>query len=189
VASRTQIVCLHEGEHGHSIDPIFIRTLLKALDPAWIRPWKGNNIIRSVACGGRSSLIAKMAKELRACLEIGAETTLMVWADLDHDMDNGDQLRQAFWKVARQDGIVDSEFDRVVFVFAKDRLENWIEFLLTGSTDEAQEGPREKNGRRVAEAAKRLAQRCAGQLRDPQLPPSLDWSCQNWRRLIERMRD
>ena len=53
-----------------------------------------------------------------------------------------------------------SDFDRVVFVFAKDRLENWIEFLLTGSTDEAQEGPRVKDGKRVAAAAKTLAQTC-----------------------------
>ena len=61
VANRTQIVCLHEGLRGRSIDPVFIRTLLKELDPAWIRPWKGSNIIRAVDCGGRSDLIAKSA--------------------------------------------------------------------------------------------------------------------------------
>lgn len=188
MASRTQIVCLHEGEQGRSIDPVFIRTLLKTLDPSWIRPWKGSNIIRAVDCGGRSSLIARMPVELRTCLEMGADTTLMVWADLDDDMNDGDQLRRQFEEGARQNGIAGEDFDRVVFIFAKDRLENWIEFLLTGSTDEAQEGPREKDGKRVAEAAKRLAQRCAGQLHGPQLPPSLDWSCQNWRRLVERMR-
>ena len=65
MASRTQIVCLHEGEQGRSIDPIFIRSLLKALDPAWLRPWKGNNMIRTISCGGRSDLIAKMPGELR----------------------------------------------------------------------------------------------------------------------------
>lgn len=188
MASRTQIVCLHEGEQGRSIDPVFIRTLLKTLDPSWIRPWKGSNIIRAVDCGGRNSLIARMPVELRTCLEMGADTTLMVWADLDDDMNDGDQLRRQFQEDARQNGITEEDFDRVVFIFAKDRLENWIEFLLTGSTDEAQEGPREKDGKRVAEAAKRLAQRCAGQLHGPQLPPSLDWSCKNWRRLVERMR-
>jgi len=129
-----------------------------------------------------------MPEELRICLEMGADTTLMVWADLDHDMDDGDQLRQAFWTSARQNGITKDEFDTAVFVFAKDRLENWIEFLLTGSTDEAREGPREKDGRRVAEAAKSLAGRCKGQLRGAPLPPSLNWSCENWRRLAERMR-
>ena len=187
MASRTQIVCLHEGERGRSIDPVFIYKLLKALDPAWIRPLKGNNIIRTKDCGGRSSLIATMPEELRTCLEMGADTTLMVWADLDHDMADGDQLRQEFWTRSEQNGITKDQFDTVVFVFAKDRLENWIEFLLTGSTDEAQEGPREKNGRRVAEAARRLAQRCR-QLHGAHLPPSLNWSCQNWRRLVERMR-
>lgn len=133
-------------------------------------------------------MIARMPKELRICLERGADTTLMVWADLDDNMDNGQQLRQAFWTSAEQNGITKDEFDTVVFVFAKDRLENWIEFLLTGSTDEAREGPREKDGNRVAEAARNLAQRCKRQLHDAQLPPSLDWSCQNWRRLVERMR-
>lgn len=129
-----------------------------------------------------------MPQELRTCLEMGADTTLMVWADLDDDMDDGDELRQEFLTVARESGIIASEFERVVFVFAKDRLENWIEFLLTGLTDEAHEGPREKDGKRVAEAARNLAQRCRGQQHGPQLPPSLDWSCQNWRRLVERMR-
>lgn len=186
--SRTQIVCLHEGEKGRSIDPVFINTLLKALDPAWIRPWRGSNVIRAIDCGGRSSLIARMPEELRTCLAMGADTTLMVWADLDDDMDDGEQLRRTFQENARQNGISQEHFESVVFVFAKDRLENWIEFLLTGSTDEAQEGRREKDGKRVAEAARKLAQRCREQLHGPQLPPSLTWSCQNWRRLVERMR-
>jgi hypothetical protein len=126
-----------------------------------------------------------MTEELRTCIEMGADTTLMVWADLDDDMDDGDHLRQKFQEKAGQNGIADADFDRVV---AKDRLENWIEFLLTGSTDEAQEGPRVKDGKRVATAAKKLAQKCKGQLQGDQIPPSLYWSCQNWRRLVARMR-
>jgi hypothetical protein len=188
VASRTQIVCLHEGVRTRSIDPIFIRTLLKELGPAWIRPWKGSNVIRAVDCGGRSELIARMPEELKICIEMGADTTLMVWADLDDDMENGNQLRQEFHEVATQSGIEDDAFERVVFVFAKDRLENWIEFLSTGSTDEGREGPRVKNGKLVAAAAKKLAQICKGQVQAGQLPPSLDWSCQNWRRLVARMK-
>lgn len=188
VASRTQIVCLHEGKKGRSIDPIFIRTVLKSLDPAWIRPWQGNNIVRTVDGGGRSDLIKKMPAELQGCLEMGGDTTLMVWADMDHDMADGEQLKGEFWKCASQAGIKKEEFDQVVFVFAKDRLENWIQFLLTGTTDESQEGPRQKHGSLVADAAKRLAQRCKGQPADTPNPPSLEWSCQNWRHLVERMR-
>lgn len=188
MASRTQIVCLHEGRLGHSIDPVFIRTLLKELDPAWIRPWKGSNIVRPVDCGGRTNLIARMPEELQSCLAMGADTTLMVWADLDDDMDDGNQLREKFCEKARQNGIAHDDFDKVVFVFAKDRLENWIEFLITGSTDEAQEGGRVKDGKLVAAAARKLAQICKGQLQGVQLPPSLSWSCQNWRRLVARMR-
>jgi hypothetical protein len=188
VASRTQIVCLHEGKKGRSIDPIFIRTVLKALDPGWIRPWQGNNIVRPVPCGGRSDLIAKMPTELRSCLAMGGNTTLMVWADLDHDMGTGEQLKERFWSAAQQAGIQREQFDQVVFVFAKDRLENWIEFLLTGVTDESREGPRQRHDKPVAEAARSLAKRCASGAAEPQLPPSLDWSCQNWRKLVERMR-
>ena len=188
MASRTQIVCLHEGERGRSIDPIFIRSLLKALDPAWIRPWQGNNMIRTSPCGGRSDLIAKMPAELRSCLAMGGDTTLMVWADLDHDTANGDELKAKFWATAQQAGVTKAEFDQVVFVFAKDRIENWVEFLLTGTTDESREGPRQKNDRLVAEAAKALARRCVSGAIAPPLPPSLAWSCVNWRRLVERMR-
>ncbi len=188
MASRTQIVCLHEGKKGRSIDPIFIRTVLKALDPAWIRPWQGDNIVRPVDCGGRSDLIARMPTELRSCLAMGGTTTLMVWADLDHDMATGEQLKERFWSAAQQAGIQREQFDQVVFVLAKDRLENWIEFLLTGATDESREGPRQRHDRPVAEAARNLAKRCASGAAEPKLPSSLSWSCQNWRKLVERMR-
>lgn len=188
MASRTQIVCLHEGEAGRSIDPVFIRTLLKALNPAWIRPWNGNNIIRTVDCGGRSELIARMPAELLSCVNMGADTTLMVWADLDDDVAEGDDLKAMFWTVAQQAGITNEQFGQVVFVFAKDRIENWIEFMLTGTTDESKEGPRQKHDRLVADAARLLAKRCSSGGTEPPLPRSLAWSCRNWRALVERMR-
>jgi hypothetical protein len=128
-----------------------------------------------------------MPIELRACLEMGGTTTLLVWADLDHDMGKGDELREVFWRAAQGAEITQEQFEQVVFVFAKDRLENWIEFLLTGTTDESTEGPRQQYDRPVAEAAKSLARRCKSQATAPPLPPSLNWSCQNWRRLVERM--
>ena len=131
----------------------------------------------------------RMSGQLRSCLAMGGNTTLMVWADMDHDMADGERLKQEFWTVAQQAGITKEQFEQVVFVFAKDRLENWIEFLLTGTTDESKEGPRLKHDRPVAEAARSLAKRCASGVADPKLPPSLGWSCQNWRKLVERMRD
>ena len=185
--SRTQIVCLHEGKRGRSIDPVFIRTLLKALDPAWIRPWK-NNFVRTIDCGGRGELIARMPTELLSCLEMGGDTTLMVWADLDDDVADGEDLKAMFRTVAQQAGITDDQFEQVVFAFAKDRIENWIEFLLTGKTDESKEGPRQKHDRPVAEAARSLARRCSLAAEEPRLPPSLAWSCRNWRTLVERMK-
>src|SRR5665213_1811257 len=99
--SRTQIVCLHEGKAGRSIDPIFINALLRALAPAWLRPWPGSNVIRPKDCGGRSALMERMPTELKVCLQMGGHTTLMVWADLDHDTATGDELKEKFWAVAQ----------------------------------------------------------------------------------------
>jgi len=186
VASRTQIVCVCEGERG-SIDAVFINKLMKTLKPAWIRP-QGSNVARLVPCGGRKALIEKMPTELQGCLTAGGDTTLMVWADCDHNCADGEALKTAFWKEAERQGIAKEQFDRVVFIFAKDRLENWIEFLQTGITDESKEGPRVRHNRTVAEAAKKLEEFCtAGESVDG-MPPSLQWSCRNWRALAERMR-
>ncbi|MCL2479313.1 MAG: hypothetical protein FWF22_07415, partial [Treponema sp.] len=39
-------------------------------------------------------------------------------------------------------------FDKVVFICPKDRIENWIQYLATGTTDENMEGPRIKKSKR-----------------------------------------
>ena len=133
-------MCLHEGKKGWSIDPIFIRRLLKSLDPAWIRPWQGNHTIRAI--NSREKRVdLEVPAELQACLEMGGNTTLMAWADLDDDINNGEELKARFWTAAQENGITRDQFDQVVFAFAKDRIENWIEFLLTGTTD----GKRERS--------------------------------------------
>jgi len=187
VANRTQIVCLHEGKRGRSIDPLFIRALIKKLDPAWIRPWPGNNVIRTVDCGGRSTLIGTVAKELKAADEAGGTTTLMVWADVDDNLESPEELRALFWAAAQTAGIAADQFGGVVFAFAKDRLENWVEFLNSGATDESKEGPRVKDPEAV-KAAKNLADLCLKGAPIPNIPLSLEWSCRNWRALVERMR-
>jgi hypothetical protein len=188
MASRTQIVCLCEGSKGKSIDEVFINRLIKSLDPGWLKPWRGSNRLRLVPCGGRKALIEKMPAELQSCLTAGADTTLMVWADCDDNCPNGEALRAEFWRDAQQRGISKADFDRVAFIFAKDRLENWIEFLKTGNTDESKEGPRVKHNRTAADAAKKLADLCKAGKSVDVMPPSLQWSCKNWRALAERMR-
>jgi len=187
VASRTQIVCLCEGRKGGSIDEVFINRLIKSLDPNWLRPWGGSNTIRLMPCGGRKAVAAKLPEELRNCLSAGGDTTLMVWADCDDDCADGETLKASFWREAQRQGITKEQFDRVVFIFAKDRLENWIEFLQTGSTDESQEGPRVKHNRPAADTAKKLADFCKAGKPLNGMPPSLQWSCRNWRALAERM--
>lgn len=188
MANRTQIVCLHEGKKGHSVDPIFINKLIRMLSPVWIRPHAGNNLVRLVDCGGRRGVIERTPKELKSCLQVGGDTTLMVWADVDDDMTDGEQLKNAFWIAAQADGVTQEDFNQIVFIFAKDRIENWIEFFKTGSTDESKEGPRVTD-REAADAARKLAQRCQQQSTTPSLPPSLEWSCRNWRSLVKRMRE
>ena len=189
LASRTQIVGLHEGKKGRSIDPVFINRLIKSLNPKWIRPFQGSNRLRPVDCGSRKSLIEKMPAELKACLTQGGQTTLMVWADLDHDMECGDDLKRVFWEEAQSQGITQDQFSQIVFIFAKDRLENWIQYLRDGVTDESMEGPRVKHNKAVADAAKKLAERCQKNQAEPPLPLSLAWSCGNWRELVNRMQN
>ncbi len=86
---------------------------------------------------------------------------------------DGDALKADFWKESQGHGVSKGDFDRVVFICAKDRLENWIEFLLTGKTDETEEGPRVKSGRDVAVAAKKLADLCKPGKPVDGMPPSL----------------
>lgn len=189
MASRTQIVCLCEGNKGESIDEVFINRLLKSLDPPWLRKWSGSNRVRLKSCGGRIGVIETLPKELKSCLAAGGETTLMVWADCDDNCSDGDELKAKFWTEAQRQEITREQFDTVVFIFPKDRLENWIEFLQSGQTDESQEGPRVKKGdnRTVAEAARKLADLCKAGRPVGNFPLSLKWSCQNWRALRERM--
>lgn len=177
-----------EGKKGQSIDEVFINKLIKCLDPNWLRPWQGSNTIRLVPCGGRLEVIAKMTEELRNCLAAGADTTLMVWADLDDDQADGDALKTDFWREAEGRGVSKEDFERIVFIFAKDRIENWIEFLQTGTTDESKEGPRVKSNRAAADAAKKLANMCKAGSPVKNMPASLQWSCKNWRALVQRFK-
>ncbi len=129
-----------------------------------------------------------MPEELKRCLDAGGNTTLMVWADCDDNCADADALKTHFWKETESKGIAPTQFDRVVFIFAKDRIENWIEFLLMGETDESKEGPRVKNNREAADAAKELASMCKKAKRGNNMPPSLQWSCENWKALVARIR-
>jgi hypothetical protein len=186
VANRTEIVCLCEGAKGRSIDEVFINKLMKILKPAWVRA-QGSNVIRPQPCGSRTEVIKRTPEELKRCLSAGGHTTLMVWADCDDNCDNGDALKNEFWDEAKKSGITRDDFDRIVFIFAKDRLENWIQFLNTGGTNEALAGPRLKHEKEAADAAKTLADFCIRGMPVDGMPPSLQWSCRNWRALVARM--
>ena len=96
MASRTQIVCLCEGEKGECIDQVFINKLIKCLDPNWLRPWSGSNVVRPQPCGGRAQVIKRTPGELKICLSRGDNATLMVWADCDDDCADGEALKTVF---------------------------------------------------------------------------------------------
>lgn len=187
MASRTQIVCLCEGEKGASIDGVFINKLIRTLKPAWLRP-TGTNYVRMEPRGNRKEVIAETPKQLKLCLDAGADTTLMVWADCDDDCADPEALKTLFWNESQRQGIAREQFERVVFIFAKDRIENWIEFLVTGYTDESKEGPRVKHNSKAAEAATKLAKMCREGAPVKNMPPSLQWSCKNWQTLCNRMK-
>lgn len=184
---RTQILCIHEGKQGASIDPVFINSFLKAYNPEWIRPW-GTSKVRLVAKGGKTELLAEFPKELRNVLKAGSNTTLIVFADIDEKLQNGDELKKLYWKTAQENGISEEDFGKVVFIFSKDRIENWVQFLQTGLTDEKVEGPRVDNNSKVREAAQKLAEKCLLGKPIDSLPPSLRWSCGNWHQLVNRMK-
>jgi hypothetical protein len=84
---------------------------------------------------------------------------LIVLADIDDDLENGEQLKRKYWETAQTAGISKEIFDKTVFIFSKDRIENWIEFLTTGATDENKEGQRVKDNSIVRDAAKTLAEK------------------------------
>jgi hypothetical protein len=132
-------------------------------------------------------VVDEMPKQLKLCLDAGGDKTLMVWADCDDDCADSETLKAIFWKEAERQAISKEQFERVVFIFAKDRIENWIEFLTTGNTDESEEGPRVKHNREAAEAAKKLASMCKEGKPIKNMPPSLQWSCKNWQTLRNRM--
>ncbi len=185
MASRTQLVCLHEGSQS-SVDAVFINRLIRSLKPAWVQRW-GSNWVRLEPCGGRKYVIDQFPAKLREVLAAGSNTTLMVWADVDDDADS-DALKERFWTEAKQQGLTKPEFDQAVFVLAKNRIENWIEFLLTGATDESKEGPRLAKTRDAATAARKLADQCTQLESISSTPTSLKWSCKNWRALVKKMK-
>jgi len=195
---RTEIVCIHEGKEGHSIDPIFINAFINAYhNTNWVRK-TGSNLVRCIDCGDQLGVLNRFPIELRACMEAGANTTLVVFTDLDDDCENGDERKKEYWEKTDQTlRDVNSQkrkewFDHAVFIFPKDRIENWIQFLLDGATDEHTEGPRLKKNptgnNRVRVAARKLAKLCQRAERPPaEFPPSLLWSCKSWKTLVHRM--
>jgi hypothetical protein len=52
VPNRTQVVVMHEGKDGVSIDPIFVNSFLKKYAPEWLRP-VGSNKMDKISNSGR----------------------------------------------------------------------------------------------------------------------------------------
>jgi hypothetical protein len=184
---RTQVVCLHEGKKD-SVDLIFANAFIKAYDPEWLRPYS-TGVVYFRPCGGKSSLLKVFPEELKNCITRGSNTTLVVLTDLDDECTDGEELKKQYWEAAKEQGIAREKFDGVLFITPKYRIENWIEYLSTGTTDENEKGPRLKyTGVDARKMAKDLVDMCRNPKKCPDtFPPSLEWSCQNWHSLVKRM--
>lgn len=187
MAKRTQIICIHEGKRN-SIDAVFANAFLKAYDPEWLRPFATGKA-RFEGCGGKSELLQRFPQELKNCIAAGGGTTLIVLADIDDELKTGDELKKKYWETAQKAEITQEMFEKAIFIFPKDRIENWVQYLSTGTTNENVEGPRVKNLSEARDMAQLLAKKCrqSQQIKET-FPPSLEWSCRNWKALIERMR-
>jgi len=187
MAKRTQIVCIHEGKRN-SVDAIFANAFLKEYKPDWIRPFATGKV-RFEGCGSKSELMQRFPQELKKCNDAGGDTTLIVLADIDEKLRTGEELKEKYWETAQKNGITREMFEKAVFIFPKDRIENWIQYLSTGTTDEKVEGPRVKNNSEAKDMAQLLAKRCRQSKQNTEnFPPSLEWSCRNWKALVERMK-
>ena len=187
MAKRTQIVCIHEGKRD-SVDAIFANAFLKEYNPDWIRPFSTGKA-HFEGCGSKSELLQRFPQELKYCIAAGGDTTLIVLADIDDKLRTGEELKEKYWESAQKTGITREMFERAVFIFPKDRIENWIQYLSTGTTDENVEGPRVKNLSEARDMAQLLANKCrqSQQIKE-NFPPSLEWSCRNWKALVERIK-
>ena len=180
--NRTQVICIHEGKHN-SIDRIFANAFIRKLNPSWLRP---TETVYFVECGSRSNVISRFPIELKNCAKMGSNATLVVLADVDDDCKDADELKRKFWEFAKNADISIEMFEKAIFIFPKDRIENWIQFLSTGETDENKEAPR-VTGIEAKRAARKLAEMHESNKKPANLPPSLKWSCINWKKLTARM--
>lgn len=184
MGKRTQIVCMHEGKKD-SVDPVFINSFLKEYKPRWLRPYE-NTKLRLVPCGGKTELLNKFPNELQLVHAQGSDTTLVVFADIDDDIETGDELKKRYEEKMNTCNIPKEWLNEVVFIFSKDRIENWIEYILEGKTNENIEGKRVDRSA-AKKAAQELAKLCKGGKPQTMLPPSLQWSCKNWHNLVNTM--
>ena len=179
---RTEVVCILEGDFG-STDHIFASAFKKKLNPKWLRP---TCKVRFEPCGSRNNVISRFSDELKSCIRRGSESTLIVLADVDDDCIDSEELKMKFWDKAKDAGVTHEMFEKAVFIFPKDRIENWIQFLNTGVTNENIEAPRVTRDEARA-AASKLVEMYRNNSDTTNLPPSLTWSCQNWKKLTDRM--
>jgi len=96
MAKRTQIVCIHEGKKD-SVDLVFINAFLKAYNPKWLRPYTTpptTGIADYKPCGSKSELLQKFPQELENCIKRGSDTTLIVLADIDDKLKDGEELKK-----------------------------------------------------------------------------------------------
>ena len=100
---------------------------------------------------------------------------------IDADRDSVETIRRLLDDRLKQEQMnaLSSE-DRVFIASPKWRIENWIEYLKTGKTDEKSQGPRLDDEGSARTLALDLHRKCLVKSPLLNVPPSLGKACEEW---------
>lgn len=171
---RVQIVFLCEDSQHQSFGLAFLGELT------------GIRNIETVRAGSRANVINRFPKELKA-LRSRSGSALVVM--IDADKDSVSDVRQIIDQKLAQTGEPPVRVKDLVFVASpKWRIENWIQYLREGHTDESKQGPRLDKENSCREDAKRLFESCIGNVALLQAPESLESACAEWKPFRNRIK-
>jgi hypothetical protein len=169
MAKRVEIVFLHEDTQHQSFGTAFLNKITRV------------RRIEPVRMGRRSMLVNDFPRQLKAVRSRGGKAALVVLIDADHD--SVQEIREVLDRRLKEaDMPTISPEDPIFIAIPKWRIENWIEYLRTGDTDEAAQGARLIDEASARPLAAKLHETC---LNGPPLaspPPSLEQACTEWQR-------
>lgn len=165
--ARVEIVFLHEDTQHQSFGTAFLNQI------------KTMRRIEPVRKGSRALLVQDFPRQVKAVRSRGGAAALVVLIDADRD--SVDKVWNILNDRLKQEGMsVISSSDLIFIASPKWRIENWIEYLRTGATNEELQGPRLEDEGSAREDAGSLYQMCVTRALPPNPPPSLKAACEQW---------